>query len=252
MNEITLNKMTKMKMFGMENSFRTMIETGKNHSLTNDELMSMLIQSEWEDRENRKINRYLKAARFRYNASVEEIDFSAQRNLDKNKILRFADCSFIERKENVLITGSTGVGKSYLATALGHQACLKGYRVLYFNTQKLFPRLKMLKADGTYIKEINKIEKHDLLILDDFGLQRLDNYSRLALLEIMEDRHAEKSTIISSQLPVDKWYEIIGENTIADAVLDRMIHTAHRVNLKGESMRKEIKSQKQKLLKKDL
>ena len=252
MNEITLNKMTKMKMFGMENSFRTIIESGKNHSLTNDELMSMLIQSEWEDRENRKINRYLKAARFRYNASVEEIDFSARRNLDKNKILRFADCSFIERKENILITGSTGVGKSYIATALGHQACLKGYRVLYYNTQKLFPRLKMLKADGTYIKEINKIEKHDLLILDDFGLQKLDNYSRMALLEIMEDRHAEKSTIISSQLPVDKWHEIIGENTIADAVLDRMIHTSHRINLKGESMRKEIKNQKQNLIKKDL
>ncbi len=241
MNEITLNKMSKMKMFGMLNSYRTSIETGKNHSFTNDELLSMLVQAEWEDRENRRINRYLKAARFRYRASVEEIDFTAQRNLDKNKILRFADCSFIERKENILITGPTGVGKSYIATALGHQACLKGYRVLYFNTQKLFPRLKMLKADGTYFKEINKIEKHDLLILDDFGLQKLDNYSRMALLEIMEDRHAENSTIISSQLPVDKWYEIIGENTIADAVLDRMIHTAHRINLKGKSMRKEIK-----------
>lgn len=252
MNEITLNKMSKMKLFGMLNSYRTSIETGRNHSFTNDELLSMLVQSEWEDRENRRINRYLKAARFRYRASVEEIDFSAQRNLDKNKILRFADCSFIERKENILITGPTGVGKSYIATALGHQACLKGYRVLYFNTQKLFPRLKMLKADGTYFKEINKIEKYDLLILDDFGLQKLDNYSRMALLEIMEDRHAEKSTIISSQLPVDKWYEIIGENTIADAVLDRIIHTAHRINLKGKSMRKEIKNQKQKLMEKDL
>lgn len=252
MNEITLNKMSKMKLFGMLNSYRTSIETGRNHSFTNDELLSMLVQSEWEDRENRRINRYLKAARFRYRASVEEIDFSAQRNLDKNKILRFADCSFIERKENILITGPTGVGKSYIATALGHQACLKGYRVLYFNTQKLFPRLKMLKADGTYFKEINKIEKYDLLILDDFGLQKLDNYSRMALLEIMEDRHAEKSTIISSQLPVDKWYEIIGENTIADAVLDRIMHTAHRINLKGKSMRKEIKNQKQKLMEKDL
>ena len=136
----------------------------------------MLIQAEWEDRENRKISRYLRAARFRYKASVEEIDFTHQRNLDKNKILQFADCSFIERKENILITGPTGVGKSYIASALGHQACLKGYKTLYFNVQKLFPRLKMLKADGTYFKQINKIEKHDLVILDDFGLQKLDNY----------------------------------------------------------------------------
>ncbi len=241
MNEVILNKMGKMKLFGMQNSFRTIIETGKNHSLTNDEFISMLIQSEWEDRENRKTNRYLKAACFRYQASVEEIDFSALRNLDKTQILRFADCSFIERKENILITGPTGVGKSFLATALGYQACLKGFRVLYFNTQKLFPRLKMLKADGTYFKKINRIEKHDLIILDDFGLQKLDSYSRSALLEIMEDRHAVKSTIISSQLPVDKWYDIIGENTIADAILDRMVHTANRINLKGESMRKKIK-----------
>lgn len=251
MNEVTLNKMSKMKLFGMQNSFRTIIETGKNHSFTADELLNTLIQAEWEDRENRKINRYLKSARFRYNASVEEIDFSAHRNLDKNMVLRFADCSFIERKENILISGATGTGKSYLATALGHQACLRGYRVLYFNTQKLFPRLKMLKADGSYIKEINRIEKHDLLILDDFGLQKFDSYSRSALLEIMEDRHAHRSTIISSQLPVDKWYDVIGESTVADAVLDRIINTANRVNLKGESMRRKIKSPKTDLQKKD-
>ena len=242
MNEITLNKMSKMKLFGMQNSFKTIIETGKNLSFTNDELISTLIQSEWEDRENRRINRYLKTARFRYQASIEEIDFSTQRNLDKNKFLRFIDCSFIQKKENILITGPTGIGKSYLATSLGHHACLKGYRVLYFNAQKLFPRLKILKADGSYIKEINRIEKHDLLILDDFGLQKLDSYSRMALLEIIEDRHGVKSTIISSQLPTDKWYDIIGENTIADALLDRMIHTSHRINLKGESMRKTIKT----------
>ena len=244
MNEITLNKMSKMKLFGMLNSFKTTIQTGGNHSLTNDQVVSILIQAEWEDRENRRLNRYLKTARFRYQASVEEIDFLHQRNLDKNLIIRLADCSFIQRKENILITGSTGTGKSYIATAIGHQACLKGFRVLYFNAQKLFPRLKMLKADGTYLKEINRIAKHDLLILDDFGLQKLDSYSRSALLEIMEDRHAVKSTIISSQLPIDKWYELIGESTVADAILDRMINTAHRINLKGESMRKKRKVQK--------
>ena len=146
--------------------------------------------------------------------------------------------SFIDKKENILITGSTGVGKSYLASALGHQACQLGYRSLYFNAQKLFSKLKMMKADGSYGREIAKIERYDLLILDDFGLQALDNTARMILLEIIEDRHGRKSTIISSQLPVAKWHEIIGDSTVADAILDRMVHTAHRLELKGESLRK--------------
>jgi len=130
------------------------------------------------------------------------------------------------------------VGKSFLASTLGHQACLLGYRTLYFNAQKLFSKLKMLKADGSYGREVDKIERYDLLILDDFGLQALDNTARMILLEIVEDRHGRKSTIISSQLPVAKWYEIIGDSTLADAILDRMVHTAHRIELKGESLRK--------------
>jgi DNA replication protein DnaC len=130
------------------------------------------------------------------------------------------------------------VGKSYLASALGHQACQLGYRTLYFNTQKLFSRLKMLKADGSSVREIAKMERADLLVMDDFGMQPLDNGSRMILLEIIEDRHGRKSTLIASQLPVAKWYEIIGDSTIADAILDRMVHTAHRIELKGESLRK--------------
>ena len=130
------------------------------------------------------------------------------------------------------------VGKSYLASALGHQACLQGHRTLYFNTQKLFPQLKMFKADGSYLRQLDKIEKYDLLILDDFGLQPLDNEARMILLEIIEDRHGRKSTIVASQLPVAKWYEIIGDSTVADAILDRMIHSAHRIELKGNSLRK--------------
>jgi DNA replication protein DnaC len=230
--------MNQMKLYGMQHAFRSLSDTNQHQNMTIDELVDLLIQAEWEERENRKVNRYLRSARFRYQASIEEIDFTANRNLDKTSILRLADCSFIKNHDNILITGPTGVGKSYLASALGHQACLNGYKTLYFNTQKLFPNLRILKADGSYFKQINKIEKHDLLILDDFGLQPLDNQDRMILLEIIEDRHGRKSTIISSQLPVNKWYEIIGESTVADAILDRLTHGAKRIELKGDSMRK--------------
>lgn len=238
MNSTLLNKMSQMKFYGMQQAYQTLLDSNQHHSLTNDEVVSMLIQAEWEDRENRKVNRYLRTARFRYQASIEEVNFTASRGLDKTQLLRLADCSFINKKQNILITGPTGVGKSYLASALGHQACIQGYKTLYFNTQKLFPRLTLSKADGSYLKQVSKIEKHDLLILDDFGLQPLDNNTRMMLLEIIEDRHGRKSTIISSQLPVAKWYEIIGDSTVADAILDRMVHTAHRLDLKGESLRK--------------
>jgi DNA replication protein DnaC len=152
--------------------------------------------------------------------------------------MRLADCSFIEKKENVIITGATGVGKSYLASALGHQACIMGYKVRYYNMTKLFSSLKMSKADNTYLKEIGRIEKQDLLILDDFGLHPIDPATRLALLEIIEDRHSKSSTIIASQVPVNKWHELLGEQTIADAILDRIIHSSQRIELQGESLRK--------------
>lgn len=155
--------------------------------------------------------------------------------------MRLPECSFIARNENLLITGSTGIGKSYVASAIGHQACILGYRVLYASTPKLFARLKMAKADGSYIKEIAKIERQHLLILDNFGIQPFDAQSRAALMEIIEDRHGKTSMIITSQLPVNKWHEVIGEKTIADAILDRIVHDAHRVELRGESMRKKRK-----------
>lgn len=238
MNSTILNQMSRMKFHGMQQAYQSLLDNTHHHSLTNDEIVSMLIQAEWEDRENRKINRYLRAARFRYQASVEQIDFTARRGLDKNQFLRLSDCSFIKKKENILIVGPTGVGKSYLASSLGHQACLQGYKTLYFNTQKLFAQLKMSKADGSYLKQIDRIEKQDLLILDDFGLLLLDNNARMMLMEIIEDRHGRKSTIISSQLPVAKWHELIGDSTVADAILDRMVHTANRIELDGDSMRK--------------
>lgn len=237
MNQITLSKMATMRFYGMYGAFKTAIETGKTDNYTLDEFVAQLIEAEWDDRHNRKINRNIKNARFRYKASLEKIIYDKERNLDQNKLIRLAS-SFIEKSENILITGSTGVGKSYVATALGYQTCIETYRVMYFNANRLFAKLKMAKADGSYLKELAKIERQHLIILDDFGLQPLDNQNRLALLEIIEDRHGKGSVIITSQLPVSGWYDIIGEKTIADAIMDRLIHQAHRIELSGESMRK--------------
>lgn len=241
MNEAVLEKMRKMNLFGMHRAFKTSIESGKTENYTPDEMVGHLITSEWDDRKNRSIERQLKNARFRYKASVEELQFEGDRNIDKNQIMRFADCSFIGKFENILITGSTGIGKSYIATAIGHQACCLGYRVLYHSTPKLMSKLKIAKADGSYIKEMAKIEKQELLILDDFGIQPFDAPGRAMLMEIIEDRHGKGSVIVTSQLPVAKWYDIIGDRTMADAILDRIIHQSHRVELKGESMRKKTK-----------
>ena len=238
MNATTLEKMRKMKFFGMVRAFKTSLESGKNEDYTPDEMIANLIESEWEDRQNRNIERQLKNARFRYKAAIEELHYHTSRNIDRNQIMRFAECSFIDKHENILITGSTGIGKSYIASALGHQACSLGYKVLYHNTAKLFGKLKMAKADGSYIKEVAKIERQNLLILDDFGIQPFDTQSRAALMEIIEDRHGKCSIIITSQVPVSKWHEVIGEKTVADAILDRIIHEAHRLELKGESLRK--------------
>jgi DNA replication protein DnaC len=238
MNETTLTKMRQMKLFGMYGAFKSAIETGKTDSYTLDEFVGHITEAEWDDRQNRKISRTVSNARFRYKAAIEGITYDPSRNIDKNKIIRLAECDYINKAENILITGSTGVGKSYIASALGHQACIEGYRVMYFNMDKLVSKLKMAKADGSYLKEIAKIERQHLVILDDFGLQQMDNQSRLMLLEIIEDRNNQKSMIITSQLPVERWYDIIGEKTVADAIMDRLVYQSHRVELKGESMRK--------------
>jgi DNA replication protein DnaC len=242
MNAATLEKMRKMKFFGMFRTFKTSLEAGERENSTPDELIATLIEAEWDDRQNRAIERQLKNARFRYKASLEQLYYHTDRNIDRNQVMRFGEGSFIDKHENILITGSTGIGKSYIASAIGHQACSLGYKVLYHNTQKLFGRLKIAKADGSYIREVAKIERQNLLILDDFGIQPFDAGSRAALMEIIEDRHGKSSTIITSQVPVSKWYEVIGEQTVADAILDRIIHQSHRMELKGESLRKKRQS----------
>lgn len=245
MNTTTLEKMRKMKFYGMFRAFKMSMESGKQESYTPDEIIAHLIEAEWDDRQNRSIEQKIKNARFRYKAAIEDLYYNGERNIDKNQIMRLTECVFIDKHENVLITGSTGIGKSYIASALGHHACGLGYKSLYYNVPKLFAKLKMAKADGSYLKEIARIERQDLLILDDFGIQPFDAQSRAALMEIIEDRHGKTSLIITSQVPINKWHEVIGEKTIADAILDRIIHDAHRIELKGESLRKKRATQKE-------
>jgi DNA replication protein DnaC len=245
MTQETLEKLKKLKLLGMARAYQTSLENDKLVELSADELIKMLVEAECDDRLNRNIERRLRNAKFRYQSNIENVDFGADRNLDKNQMMRFAECTFIKKHENILITGSTGIGKSHLATALGHQACTLGFKVFYANLAKLFSKLKMGKADGSYIREILRIERQDLLILDDFGLQPMDSQNRSALMEIIEDRHKKASMIITSQLPVNCWHEVIGEKTIADAILDRIVHDAHRIELNGESMRKVKGKQKE-------
>jgi len=239
-NTETIEKMNKMKLRGMARAMTSSLDLGIK-DITPDEFTAHLIDAEWDDRHNRRLNRLIKGAKFRYTASLEELDFNLARNLSRSMFLRFSDCSFIKDKKNITVTGPTGAGKSFIASALGNQACIYGYKTLYYNLQKLFSSLKLAKADGTYINQIQKIEKANVLILDDFGLAKLDTASRLSLLEILEDRHGIASTIITSQLPVHSWHEVIGDPTIADAILDRIINSSYKIELKGESVRKKYR-----------
>ena len=238
----TMQKLEEMRFTGFVRAYREMTETSVNREFTTDEVIAHLVQAEWDDRYNRRLDRLIKNAKFRYQASVEQVDYIAKRSLDKVQMLRLSSCEWIKRKQTIIISGSTGLGKSFLASALGHQACQHGYKVYYRNCSKLFDQLKMAKADGSYVSEINRIEKLDLLILDDFGLKPLENNQRLILLELLEDRHGKRSTIITSQLPVQNWYDVIGEPTIADAILDRLVHSSHRIELDGDSLREKYKN----------
>ena len=238
MNNETLEKMRQLRLFGMYDAFKTSPETSVKESLTPDQFVSLLICSERDDRRNRAIERAIRQASFRYKAAMEQIDFSIDRGLDKNEVHRLAALDFIREHKDLFITGSTGTGKSYLATAPGYQACQNGYRVMYVNTARLMGQLKLAKAKGTILSELKKIERMDLLILDGFGLQPFDSQSRVALPDIIEDRHQKISAIITSQIPVKEWYDVIGEKTIADAVPGRIVHHSLRVELYGESLRR--------------
>lgn len=237
-NQNTIEKMKQMRLSGMAQMHYTNITNNINMDYTIDQYITMLVDQEWENRQNKKIQNLTKAARFRYPATIRDIDYSANRQLDKNTFERLALLDFVRNHENLIITGATGTGKSYLAQALGHQACIMLIKTLYFNTTRLMSHLKLSRLEGTYSKNIANLEKADLLILDDFGLNAFDNQDRQALMDIVETKHDRSSLIISTQIPVSGWHELIGEPTIADAILDRIVHSSHRIQLKGESLRK--------------
>jgi len=235
------HQMNQLRLLGMSHSWQALQETRRHHELSITEGLEILLQAETQDRKNRSFERLKKAARFRYQASVEEIQIDAARGVNKELITTLATGEYIKNGEAVIITGATGCGKSFIASALGHHACGQGYKVAYYNLQKLLLKTKMARIEGTIYKLMEKISKTNLLILDDFGLIHLKGQQQLDLMEIMEDRHAKASTIIASQLPVASWFDVISEATIADAILDRLIHSSHRIELRGESLRKKSK-----------
>jgi DNA replication protein DnaC len=237
-NQTTIEKMKRMRLGGMAQMHYTNINSNINLDYTIDQYVGMLVDQEWENRENNKIKKLIKLARFRYPATVVDVDYTANRQLDKNTFQRLALLDFVRNHENLIITGATGTGKSYLAQALGHQACMMSMKTLYYNTARLMDHLKLARLEGSYTKSLMSIEKAELLILDDFGLSAFDNQARQALMDIIESKYDQTSIIVSSQIPVASWHELIGEGTIADAILDRIVHSSHRIQLKGESLRK--------------
>jgi len=232
------SQLNRLRLKGMAHKWQALMETRKAHELSLGEGLELLLQAEEDERSNNRFERLQKNAKFRYQASIEELTYDASRGLDRSLMATLVTCEYLTKGESLLITGASGCGKSFLASAMGHHACARGYSVGYYNTQKLLMRAKMSRLDGSILKFFDKIAKTSLLILDDFGLTHLDQQQQLDLMEIIEDRHGKASTIIASQLPVANWYDVISEETIADAILDRLVHTSYRIELKGESLRK--------------
>ena len=238
MDEIT-SAIKNLRLPGMERCWQSLIETRRVDGMSLRDGLQLMLQAESEQRRENRNSRLLKAASFRYQATIMETCFDASRGLDKNRVMELATCAYIKRGVPVIITGAAGTGKSWLATALGHQACMLGFKVRYYNVLKLFEQIAMTRMEGTVVRYFNRLAETDLLIIDDFGIRSLDKQQMLDFLELMEDRHARKSTIIASQLPVANWYDMMKSNsTAADAILDRIVHTAQRFELKGESLRK--------------
>ncbi len=235
----TQEKLQALKLNGMAKALEEQRDMTDIDDLSFEERLGLLVDRESTERENKRLTTRLRKARLKQTNCVEDIDFRTPRGLDKNLILTLAGCNWITKAQNVIVTGPTGVGKTYLACALAHKACLEGYSALYKRMTKLFDELNIAKADGRYGKLMLTWAKTNLIILDDLGMAPMTASQRHDLLELMEDRYGQKSTIVTSQLPIEAWHESIGDPTLADAILDRIIHNAYKINLKGESMRKQ-------------
>lgn len=233
----TLEKMRAMKLRGMVKGVEDQQNSKGHHDMSFEERLGCLVDYEHLDRENRKLDTRLRMAKFRQQACMEDVDFKHKRNLNRAQFLEFAKCRWAKEHKNILLTGPTGVGKSYLACALGNKACLEGFKVQYIRVPRFLTELTIGKGDGSYIKTMRALSKVDVLILDDWGIAKLTDDQRKEFLEVMEDRYELKSTIITSQIPVKNWHDIIGDSTIADAILDRIVHNSYRVELDGPSLR---------------
>lgn len=238
LTEQTLEKLYDMRLTGMADAFKDQqVQTAMNE-LSFDERFAFLVDQHWTWKEDRRMKTLLRKARLKDNACIEDIDYRTPRGIDKSVILKLSGCDWIKNAQNIIITGPTGVGKTYLACAMANRACRKGMAALYKRTPRLFQEIAVARADGTYPKLMNQLLKTKVLILDDFCITPMKDDERKDLLEVIEDRQGLASTIISTQIPMKNWFESIGDPTMADAILDRLIHNAHKVELKGESMRK--------------